>query len=229
VFLDELGELSLAAQAKLLRVLEAREVTPVGSSERIPVDVRIVAATHRDLHERVRAGAFREDLLMRLEAVSVHLPSLCDRRGDVWPLFRAFAETALRGPLPRVTAAFIEAVMLHDWPGNVRQLKLTAERLAVLHAGAETWHHRHLALARPETTTAVTPTVEVRGPASNRRGKKRIERAELVQALEASGGVVADAARSLGVARQTVYSLVREHGLDLVGVRPAPPRSSRQR
>ena len=139
LFLDEIGELSLLSQAKLLRVLQEKEVTPVGTSKRIPLRLRVIAATHRDLHQMVDAGAFRIDLLTRLEGLLVRLPPLKDRREDVLPMFLAFVGSGLDGKVPALTPELSMTLALHDWPGNVRELKQLADRAAVLHSEKPIW------------------------------------------------------------------------------------------
>lgn len=137
VFLDEVGELPLDAQAKLLRTLENGEVTPVGAAVPVIVDVRIVAATNRDLASCVRNGTFRADLYARINGVPVEVPSLEDRKQDVLRLFQHFvgSEFASR----EMSADTAEALLVWSWPHNIRELKLLAERLCVLHPDAERW------------------------------------------------------------------------------------------
>ena len=137
LFLDEIGDMPLAMQAKLLRVLEEREVRPVGSNKTVPVDVRLVAATHRDLHQRCSTGEFREDLLYRLQVVTLELPPLRERKGDVRLLARHFLSVA-EGQMGR--AASLDGTALawleeQPWPGNVRQLENAIQRAVAISAG----------------------------------------------------------------------------------------------
>jgi DNA-binding NtrC family response regulator len=135
LFLDEVGEMSLLLQAKLLRVLQEREVTPVGSDHPVPVDVRLVVATHRDLESMVAAGRFREDLLYRLDVIRVALPPLRERRGDIALLAGAFLESANQRHGLAVSGIDVEALQAlgaYHWPGNVRQLAHVVERMALL-------------------------------------------------------------------------------------------------
>ncbi len=135
IFLDEIGELELAMQAKILRALQEREVEPVGGRRAVPVDVRIVAATNRDLEKEVEAGRFREDLFYRLNVIPVHLPPLRKRGGDIMDLvshfLRCFCERCERQPL-RVSEAARGILLRYPWPGNVRELRNYMERLSLL-------------------------------------------------------------------------------------------------
>jgi two-component system response regulator HydG len=141
LFLDEVGELALPLQAKLLRVIEAGAVRPVGAEKEHPVDVRIVAASNRDLREAVRTGRFREDLLYRLDVVTIELPPLRHRREDILVLAEHFlAEAGQRhpgSPVRRLSAAAAERLLAYDWPGNVRELQHVVERVVVLGSRAE--------------------------------------------------------------------------------------------
>nr|MDQ3389560.1 sigma-54 dependent transcriptional regulator [Gemmatimonadota bacterium] len=137
LFLDEIGDLSLEAQAKLLRALEAGEIERVGGTETIAVDVRVIAATNKDLRAQITAGRFREDLFFRLHVIPLHLPPLRDRREDIPPLVEHFlARQRARTGLfpPRLTEGAMEALARHPWPGNVRELANIVERLVILHA-----------------------------------------------------------------------------------------------
>jgi two-component system response regulator HydG len=141
LFLDEIGEMPAALQAKLLDVLERGVIRPVGSSKETEVDVRIIAATHRDLRARVAAGAFRQDLLYRLEVVTIEIPPLRHRRDDIPPLIEHFlAESKSRhtkSPVERIGPVAMRRLMEHSWPGNVRELENVIERLVLLGRGPE--------------------------------------------------------------------------------------------
>ncbi len=141
LFLDEIAEMPPALQAKLLRVLEDRVVRPVGASRERAVDVRVIAATHRDLRERVVAGSFREDLLYRLDVVPIHIPPLREREDDLPPLIESFLAAA-RGrnpesPVERFSPAAMQALLDHRWPGNVRELAHVVERVVLLGGSPE--------------------------------------------------------------------------------------------
>src|SRR5437762_8913638 len=132
IFLDEIGELPLEMQAKLLRVLQEKEVRPVGSNQKVRVDVRVIAATNRDLEAAYRNGTFRKDLYFRLNVVTVHLPSLRERRSDIPMLVHWFLERLAPGDSIQVTSAAMKALLQYDWPGNVRELENCMERAVAL-------------------------------------------------------------------------------------------------
>jgi two-component system response regulator AtoC len=132
IFLDEIGELPLEMQAKLLRVLQEKEVRPVGSNQRTKVDVRVIAATNRDLEQEYRAGTFRKDLYFRLNVVTVHVPALRERRSDIPMLAHWFLERCAPGRAVQVTNAAMKSLLQYDWPGNVRELENCMERAVAL-------------------------------------------------------------------------------------------------
>jgi transcriptional regulator with PAS, ATPase and Fis domain len=215
LFLDEIADLSLRAQAALLRVLQEREVTPVGSSERVPVDLRVVSATHKDLRKLMKAGLFREDLYARLEGVPMTLPPLRARREDIVDLFVYFAERIADAPCPPFTARFAERLACHDWPQNVRELRHLAERLIVVHGTAAQWRCRHLASAHPDLKSDSVPPTEHSPSTPARTPPGQIDRCMVEHALVAAAGNVAAAARSLRISKTTLYKLIEAHGLDL--------------
>src|SRR5450432_2879832 len=132
IFLDEIGELPLEMQAKLLRVLQEKEVRPVGSNEKVNVDVRVIAATNRDLEASYRAGTFRKDLYFRLNVVTVHLPSLRERRSDIPQLAHCFLDRYAPGESIQVTPNAMKSFLQYDWPGNVRELENCIARAVAL-------------------------------------------------------------------------------------------------
>ena len=139
-FLDEIAEMAPATQVKLLRVLQEREALPVGGTEPLPVDVRVIAATNRDLDEEIRRGSFRSDLYYRLNVISLFLPPLRDRKDDIVLLADAFLERIAKEreiEVKRLTNESIEAIIAYDWPGNVRELENALEHAAVLSSGSE--------------------------------------------------------------------------------------------
>jgi DNA-binding NtrC family response regulator len=220
VFLDEIGELPLAAQTRLLRVLQERTVQPVGSPGRVPTDVRIVCATHRDLERDVHEGRFRQDLYYRVSAFTVVVPPLRERGEDVLLLaqrfltrFAAMYGTAVTG----FTREAMEAMLAHGWPGNVRELENRVQRAAVF-ARPPAATRRDLGLAGgpaddgaapAEADLVLTPLQEARSEAS-----ERFERAYLHEALRRAGGNVSHAAALAGVSRQLFQRLLRRHGID---------------
>ncbi len=132
IFLDEIGELPLEMQAKLLRVLQEKEVRPVGSNDRVTVDVRVIAATNRDLEAAYRNGTFRKDLYFRLNVVTVHVPALRERRSDIPMLVHHFLDRYVPGESLQVTAAAMKSLLQYDWPGNVRELENCVARAVTL-------------------------------------------------------------------------------------------------
>jgi DNA-binding NtrC family response regulator len=135
LFLDEIGDMPLSMQVKLLRVIQERRVTRVGGDKPIPVNLRLISATHQDLKKMVTQGAFREDLYYRLNVIQIHIPALRQRREDIlWLARRFLAEAA---PDKRFSEDAEQALLTHDWPGNVRELKHAVERGAILAAGAQ--------------------------------------------------------------------------------------------
>jgi DNA-binding NtrC family response regulator len=218
LFLDEIGDVPRSVQVKLLRVIQERELTRVGGTQTIRVDVRIIAATHRDLDAMVAAGEFREDLFYRLAVVPIHIPPLRDRAGDAARLTRHFVvdcANALARARMSIDDDAVAALAAQPWPGNVRQLQNFVERLVVLadrdvitRADVE----RELARA-PGVVRA--PVVEPRSTdLSLDSNRKETERQTLVKALSQAGNNRTRAARLLEVSRRTLYNKLREHGLE---------------
>jgi two-component system response regulator HydG len=209
-FLDEIGETTPATQVKLLRVLQQREVIPVGASEAVPVDARLVAATNRDLEDEVKRGRFRGDLYYRLNVIAVHLPPLRERPGDVALLADAFlARAATRGgaALKGLAPAARDAMMAYAWPGNVRELENAVERAVLLTPGPVIG-----AEALPERVTArkAEPLVSERAPASPTL--EAIERAYIGWVLRNEGGNKSRAAEVLGIDPSTLYRKLARYG-----------------
>ena len=219
LFLDEIGDMPTDMQVRLLRVLEERVITRVGGSRTIAVDVRIVSATHRDFDAAIADGSFREDLFYRLAVVPVHLPPLAARSQDVPLLVDHFLALARprRAPVAFAPDA-IARLAVHDWPGNVRELRNLVERAAILHPGERLGAADVAALlTRP---TRAVPLVS--SPATPSLGSgidltaelARIEGDYIRTALARSHGVVAVAARLLGLRRTTLIEKMRRYGLD---------------
>ncbi len=202
-FLDEVGEMPPSLQIKLLRVLQEREVIPVGATETIPVDVRIVAATNRDLEEEVRRGHFRSDLFYRLNVIAIELPSLRDRRDDLVMLIdHFFGELASeRDAAPKALSAdALDAVMVYDWPGNVRELQNALEHAVVL---SKATLIEPSALPERITRRRREPLVAERS--SPNPSLEVIERAYIMWVLQAEGGNKTRAAEVLGIDPSTLY------------------------
>jgi two-component system response regulator HydG len=202
-FLDEVGEMPPSLQIKLLRVLQEREVIPVGATETIPVDVRIVAATNRDLEEEVRRGHFRSDLFYRLNVIAIELPSLRDRRDDLVMLIdHFFGELASeREAAPKALSAdALDAVMVYDWPGNVRELQNALEHAVVLSKATLIEPG-----ALPERITRRRREPLVAERSSPNPSLEVIERAYIMWVLQAEGGNKTRAAEVLGIDPSTLY------------------------
>lgn len=204
LLLDEIGDMPLPLQAKLLRVLQEGEVRPLGANAAHKVDVRIIAATHRDLAAMVAEGSFREDLFYRLAQFPIHLPPLREREGDVLLLAREFAQMACatlgRTPVEWSNAA-LDQLASHGFPGNVRELKCLVER-AVLLCDDGVIMPAHLCLSSPPGPTSIDTTL--------RQRMERVERTFLIDCLHKNRGNRTRTARELGVARRTLlYRLAR--------------------
>ena len=212
LFLDEIGEMSLALQSKLLRVLQEKTVRPVGGNVERPVDVRVISATNRDLASEVEAGRFREDLFYRLKVVQVEVPPLRERREDIPVLIEFFLdglmqENGTERERPEITRPCLERLISHDWPGNVRELQNEITRMFALgdgDLGPELVAHL--------SNAPRTGTEGVRGLI----GRRMVDvEAELIRAtLEATGGKRGDAARMLGIPRRTFYNRLKALGID---------------
>ena len=217
IFLDEIGELPLAMQVKLLRVLENRAFPRVGGTEDVTVDVRVVAATNRDLKALVAEGAFREDLYYRLNVIDIRLPALKERTGDI-PLLvaRFIRELAEKNhvAVTGITPAALKCLEAYDWPGNVRELRNTIERMVVLSPGglldvANVPDEIQAATApAPLTTPSLSPTVTL--------GEN--ERNQILAVLKDVGGNRSRAAQVLGISRRTLYRKLDEYARE--GITP---------
>ena len=206
LFLDEIGDLPISLQAKLLRFLQERVIERIGGREEIPVDVRIVCATHQDLKDFISAGKFREDLYYRLAEIVLPIPPLRDRRGDANLLahafLRRFAEDHRRGNLTLLPDAG-DAIDAYGWPGNVRELENCTKR-AVIMAETSTLGAEDFGLQPP------TPEPEL---FNLRRVRDEAERDAVVRVLGRANGNISKAAELLGISRPTLYDLVEKYGL----------------
>jgi two-component system response regulator HydG len=202
-FMDEVGEMPPSLQIKLLRVLQEREVIPVGATEAIPVDVRIIAATNRDLEEEVRRGNFRADLFYRLNVIALELPALRDRKDDLLLLLDAFLQdlaTERGSDIKALSSEAMDAVMVYDWPGNVRELQNALEHAVVLTRGSNI---EPTALPERITRRKKEPLVADRVQANP--ALDVIERAYIMWVLQAEGGNKTRAAEVLGIDPSTLY------------------------
>ncbi|MHB1169095.1 MAG: sigma-54-dependent transcriptional regulator [Longimicrobiales bacterium] len=211
-FLDEVGEMSPALQVKLLRAIQEREVVPVGSTDPVDIDVRIIAATNRDLEQEIRRGSFRSDLYYRLNVISLHLPPLRERPEDVALLAEHFLQTLAEekgDEIPRkLTDDALSSLQVYEWPGNVRELENALERAAILSKGDAVDVD---ALPSRITSPEATPLVSER-PATNPT-LELIERAYILWVLQAEGGNKAKAAEVLGIDPSTLYRKLNRYGM----------------
>jgi two-component system, NtrC family, nitrogen regulation response regulator NtrX len=223
LFLDEVGDLGADAQAKLLRAIEAKEIERVGGAKPIPIDVRVVSATNKDLARAVSEGAFRDDLLFRLNVIPIQLPPLRERPGDVPALMRHFSALHRMRTGHRMPAWSEEAVAAftrHSWPGNVRELANIVERLAILHEGRVVTDADVSAVLPVERAArANTPATPLPDPASLDHSLSDTlddyERVLISRALSMAAGNVADAARRLKTDRPNLYRRMRRLGIPI--------------
>jgi two-component system, NtrC family, response regulator AtoC len=231
VFLDEIGELPLELQAKLLRVLQEKEVRPVGSNQRVKVDVRVIAATNRDLEAAYKNGTFRKDLYFRLNVVTLHVPALRERRSDTPMLVNWFCERYAPGADIRVSNAAMKALMNYDWPGNVRELENCVERAIALGDGnlidvgdlpasiaGLPVGGRSLASSRPELVSDLAASALDSGDGSgastlSTTDLEDIERATIQRVFEQVKGDKALAGRMLGISRATLYRKLKRYNI----------------
>jgi DNA-binding NtrC family response regulator len=218
VFLDEIGELTLELQAKLLRALQEKEVRPVGSTQRIPIKARVLTATNRDLNAMVERGAFRKDLYYRLNVVNLRLPPLRDRKEDIPSLVAHFLNRVHRAHPGRFSIhdEALRVLMQHDWPGNVRELENAVEHGVTMVTGGEIQlgdlpkHFHALALARVREPKGA-------GSATESGAAKKVvplavrERDAIFEALHATGGDKLMAAELLGIGKTTLYRKLKEY------------------
>jgi len=206
LFLDEIGEMSLDMQAKLLRVLQQREVKPVGSTERRIVNVRIVAATNRDLEQAVRSGTFRQDLYFRLNVVQIKLPPLRERKSDIPLLVAAFLEKFCgESDVTReMTEDAMRRLLAYDWPGNVRELENAIERAVALGSGPFLSVHDLPSNLQYPTSERAPGREEV-------LPLEELERRAIMSTLRQTGGDKQAAARALGIGKTTLYRKLKQY------------------
>jgi DNA-binding NtrC family response regulator len=209
LFLDEVGDLPVDLQAKLLRVLQEREVKPVGSTERRPLDVRIIAATNRDLEAAIRNGSFRQDLYFRLNVVQIKLPPLRERKSDIPLLVTSFLDkfTDPQAPARTISEDAMRRLVAYDWPGNVRELENAIERAVALGSG-------------PIVHVGDLPS-SLQYPSSERAPEKEellpleeLERRAILRMLRETGGDKLAAARMLGIGKTTLYRKLKQYNME---------------
>jgi len=214
IFLDEIGELPQEMQAKLLRVLQEKEVRPVGSNEKVNIDVRVIAATNRDLEAAYRGGTFRKDLYFRLNVVTVHLPALRERRSDIPVLVHHFLDRYAKGSHIQVTAAAMKSLLHYDWPGNVRELENCIARAVTLGDG------------KIIDVADLPPTIRSEQPDSgmvtsqdtttlSTTALAEMERMTILRVFEQANGDKALAGRMLGISRATLYRKLKRYNIAL--------------
>ena len=236
IFLDEVGELPLELQAKLLRVLQEKEVRPVGSNQRVKVDVRVIAATNRDLEAAYKNGTFRKDLYFRLNVVTLFVPALRERRSDIPMLVHWFLERYAAGSELHVASAAMKALMQYEWPGNVRELENCVERAVALGNGqvielndlppaialgdglapVPVVHTSKPPVLDPDLMAETAVESSPRGPLST-TDLQDIERATIQRVFEQVNGDKALAGRMLGISRATLYRKLKRYNIG-VGV-----------
>ena len=206
LFLDEIGDMPLDLQAKMLRVLQERVIERIGGREEIPVDVRIVCATHQDLPRLIEEGRFREDLYYRISEITIQIPSLKEREEDLLVLARAFLERfnqeqgrSLKG----FDEEAVRAMEQHDWPGNVRELESRVKRAAILADG------RYITAE----DLGFTAGDEAPQPFNLKQVREEAERKAIQRAMARANDNITEAARLLGITRPTLYNLLEKHGL----------------
>jgi len=212
IFLDEIGELPLEMQAKLLRVLQEKEVRPVGSNETVNVDVRVIAATNRDLEQAYRAGTFRKDLYFRLNVVTVHLPSLRDRRSDIPMLTHHFLGRYAQGAQMQVTAAAMKSLLQYDWPGNVRELENCVERAVAL-GDRQTIDVSDLPPAIRTEQSGASSSIVPDAAALSTTALAEMERMTILRVFEQANGDKALTGKMLGISRATLYRKLKRYNI----------------
>jgi two-component system, NtrC family, response regulator AtoC len=212
IFLDEVGELPLEMQAKLLRVLQEKEVRPVGGNESVKVDVRVIAATNRDLEAAYRNGTFRKDLYFRLNVVTVHLPALRERRSDIPMLVHWFLDQFAPGEPVQVTSAAMRCLLQYDWPGNVRELENCIERAIAL-GDRHSIDVSDLPPTIAEGPIEGEPSAEIVPVGLSTTDLEDLERATIQRVFEQVKGDKAMAGKMLGISRATLYRKLKRYNI----------------
>jgi len=201
-------------QAKLLRVLQEKEVRPVGSNQRTKVDVRVIAATNRDLEAEYRAGTFRKDLYFRLNVVTVHLPALRERRSDVPMLVHWFLDRCAPARYIQVTSGAMKALLQYDWPGNVRELENCIERAVAL-GDQQMIDVNDLPPTIASAFSPAEPIALSKGESVSATDLEDIERATIQRVFEQVKGDKALAGKMLGISRATLYRKLKRYNIGL--------------
>jgi len=222
IFLDEVGELPLEMQAKLLRVLQEKEVRPVGSNQKIKVEVRVMAATNRDLEAAYKEGTFRKDLYFRLNVVTVHLPSLRDRRSDIPDLAQWFLSRYAPTQPIKITTAAMKCLRAYDWPGNVRELENCIERAVAL-GDQQVIDTGDLPPGIQSLSPSSDGPAEQFIPTTTSTDLEDIERVTIERVFEQVNGDKTLAGQLLGISRATLYRKLKRYG---IGMKAAATSSS---
>ena len=210
LFLDEMGDLPLPLQGKLLRFLQERVVERIGGREEIPVNVRVICATHQNLHEKIETGEFREDLYYRINEICINMPALNERQGDILLLARSFLDTFNKEQNKRLTGFTREAISTmeaYSWPGNVRELRNRVKRAVIMADGKQITTEDLELKATDSNETEELNTFDLRSIRDD------AERKAISHALSHVGGKIGPAAELLGVSRPTLYDLMKKLGL----------------
>jgi two-component system response regulator HydG len=219
LLLDEIGELPVELQARLLRVLQEREIRPLGSNERIPMNARVIAATNVNIKEAVREGTFRQDLFYRLNVFSIRIPPLRERKQDILQLVHHFIE--LHGASDGVadfSPEFMNRLMQYDWPGNVRELENAVQRALLFSEGPR--------IEFKDLPSTLAYRNESSSEGSDTSRLRDLERRAIMEALEAVGGDRLRAAKLLGIGKTTIYRKLKEYGLEQTEDSALIPESS---
>ncbi|MGE3843136.1 MAG: sigma-54 interaction domain-containing protein, partial [Vicinamibacterales bacterium] len=216
IFLDEVGDMSPKTQAKVLRVLQEGEVERLGSARTLKVDVRVIAATNKDLEAEIGRGTFREDLYFRLSVIPIFVPPLRERREDIPLLVKHFSELLARenNSRPRrVTSSAMDLLQQHRWKGNIRELRNTVERLAIMAAGEQIDAPDVRDVLRVETRAAEPTETTQQAPGTLREFKELSERSFLVQKLRENGWNISKTAEVIGTPRSNLYKKLEQYGI----------------
>jgi transcriptional regulator with PAS, ATPase and Fis domain len=205
LFLDEIGDMGLALQGKLLRVLQDREIRPVGGTQSVRVDVRIITATNKDLEREMAAGTFREDLYYRLNVIPIQIPPLRERPDDIPPLVEAFLRRHSEGRRRTVSPAALKALQARQWKGNARELENVIERALALSDSAELGVDELPFYGDEERGVADSARALLRSAEGQRLSLRELEDLYIDQILEITGGNKVQAAKILGIDRKTLY------------------------
>jgi transcriptional regulator with PAS, ATPase and Fis domain len=226
IFLDEIGELSPELQAKLLRVLQEKEVRPVGSNQKFKVDVRVIAATNRDLEAAQKEGAFRKDLYFRLNVVTLNLPPLRERRSDVAPLVHYFLDRFAPGKNISISPAAMKTMFQYDWPGNVRELENCIERAVAL-GDQEMIDVSDLPPAvrrqQAQNVSVETAILADEATGSSNTDLEELERETIQRVFEQVHGDKARARKMLGISRATLYRKLKRYNIGMAKAASASP------